>query len=73
MIKAALLHQRREFSAEAARPRCLMHHHAPSGFPDRRFDGFHIQRQKAAQIDNFCIDAQIGDNGLHHMDHCAIT
>src|SRR3546814_17222738 len=60
-------------SAKAARSGCLMYDHAPAGFPHRNLDGFDVERNECAQVDNLRIYVQIGYGAGNHMNHGAIA
>src|SRR3546814_4902585 len=66
-IEASLLYQCGKLRAKAARSGCLMYDHAPAGFPHRNLDGFDVERNECAQVDNLRIYVQIGYGAGNHM------
>src|SRR3546814_5903053 len=50
-----------------------MYDHAPAGFPHRNLDGFDVERNECAQVDNLRIYVQIGYGAGNHMNHGAIA
>src|SRR3546814_1608850 len=73
LIEASLLYQCGKLRAKAARSVCLMYDHAPAGFPHRNLDGFDVERNECAQVDNLRIYVQIGYGAGNHMNHGAIA
>src|SRR5690606_34703097 len=60
VVEAVLLHQRRQFGAEAAGARRLVHHHAAAGLLHRLDDRVEVERPQAAQIDDLGVGAGRG-------------
>ncbi|MNF73453.1 hypothetical protein D3C84_554540 [compost metagenome] len=72
VVEAVLLHQRRQFGAEAASAGGFVNDHAAPGFLHRFGDGFQVQRPQAAQVDDFGIHAAFFSGHLRHVDGGAV-
>ena len=72
VIEAMLLHQRRQFGAEAAGAGRLVHDDAAAGLLDRVDDRVEVERPQAAQIDDLGVDAGFPGGGLRDVHHRAV-
>src|SRR3546814_3633297 len=67
--KATFLDEGSELTAEAARARRFMKHHASPGFPNRFLDCLDIDRHDGPKVDHFRIDIHRSDGRERDVHH----
>ncbi len=72
LVEAILLHQRRQFGAEARGPRRFMHDDTTAGLLDRFHDRVDVERQQRAQVENFRVDLGVFSRCFGDMHHRAV-
>src|SRR5689334_25306747 len=72
MIEAALLYERHELGAKAARPWRLVDDEATAGLLHRLLDRVEVERDERAQVDYLGVEPALLDRRQRDVDHGAV-
>src|SRR5215472_1676172 len=73
VIEACLLHERRKLRAESRCQCRLVDDDASARLADRCFDGSDVEREQGAKVDDFGVDAGIGDGSIGDIHHRSVS